>query len=140
MSKWQTENLRNVAVVGHRGVGKTSLTEAMLHSAGAIAHLGSVDKGNTVTDHGAEEKERHISISSALCHCEHRGCKLNLLDAPGYSEFYVEALYCLWVADVALLVLDAASGVEVHTIKMYEAAREAGVGVIGVINKLDGER
>lgn len=140
MSKHLTQDLRNVALIGHRGVGKTSLTESLLHTAGAVSHLGSVDRGTTVSDHGAEEKERHISISTSLCHCEHGGCKLNLLDTPGYSEFYVDALYGLWVADSALLVLDAASGVEVHTIKMYEAARAAGVGIIGVINKLDGER
>ncbi|MCD6359228.1 MAG: elongation factor G [Armatimonadetes bacterium] len=140
MSSQQTENLRNVALIGHRGVGKTSLTEAMLHAAGAISQPGSVDQGTSVSDYGAEEKERNISISTSLCHCEHGGCKINLLDTPGYSEFYVDALYGLWVADTALLVLDAASGVEVHTIKMYEAARNANVGIIGVVNKLDGER
>ncbi len=140
MAKWQTENLRNIALVGHRGPGKTSLTEALLHCAGAIGQLGSVDAGSTVSDVDEEEKERGLSITSALCHCEHQGKKLNILDTPGYSEFYVDALYCLWVADTALLVMDAAAGVEVHTIKMYEAARDAGVGIIGVINKLDGER
>jgi len=140
VANWQTENLRNIALVGHRGAGKTSLTEALLHCAGAISQLGSVDAGGTVSDTDEEEKERGLSITSALCHCEHDGKKINVLDTPGYSEFYVDALYCLWVADTALLVMDAAAGVEVHTIKMYEVARDAGVGIIGVINKLDGER
>jgi elongation factor G len=140
VANWQTENLRNIALVGHRGTGKTSLTESLLHCAGAIGQLGSVDAGGTVSDVDEEEKERGLSITSALCHCEHDGKKINILDTPGYSEFYVDALYCLWVADTALLVMDAAAGVEVHTIKMYEAARDAGVGIVGVINKLDGER
>lgn len=140
MANWQTENLRNIALIGHRGAGKTSLTEGLLHCGGAISQLGVVDAGSTVSDIDEEEKERGLSITSALCHCERQGKKINILDTPGYSEFYVDALYCLWVADTALLVMDAAAGVEVHTIKMYEAARDAGVGVIGVINKLDGER
>ncbi len=140
MSKWPTHNLRNLALVGHRGVGKTSLTEAMLNAGGAITQLGSVDDGTTVTDNTPEEQERNISVSSSLAYCERGACKLNLVDTPGYSEFYVEALYGLWVTDTALLVMDAASGVEVHTIKMYEAAREAGKGLIGIVNKLDGER
>ncbi len=134
------EDLRNVALVGHRGVGKTSLNEAMLHAAGAITQLGSVDDGTAVADFEEQEQERRISISPALCHLEHRNAKINVVDCPGYSEFYVDALYGLWAVENALLVLDAAAGVEVHTIKMYDAAREMGVRVIGVVNKLDNER
>lgn len=137
---WQPQDLRNVALVGHRGVGKTSLTEAMLHVGGAINQLGSVDNGTAVTDFEEQERERKISISPALCHVEHRGSKINIVDCPGYSEFYVDALYGLWATDNALLVLDAAAGVEVHTIKMYDAARELNVRIIGVVNKLDNER
>jgi elongation factor G len=136
----QPQDLRNLGLVGHRGVGKTSLNEALLHTAGAIDQLGSVDNGTAVADFEPEEQERNISITAALCHCEHNGVKLNLLDTPGYSEFFVDALYCLWVVENALLVLDAASGVEVHTIKMYDAARSMGVPVIGVVNKMDAER
>jgi elongation factor G len=136
----QPQDLRNLGLVGHRGVGKTSLNEALLHTAGAVEQLGSVDKGTAVADFEPEEQERNISITPALCHCEHNGVKLNLLDAPGYSEFFVDALYCLWVVENALLVLDAASGVEVHTIKMYDAARDMGIPVIGVVNKMDAER
>jgi len=137
---WQPQDLRNVALVGHRGVGKTSLTEAMLHVGGALNQLGSVDSGTAVADFEEQERERKISISPALCHVEHRQSKINLVDCPGYSEFYVDALYGLWATDNTLLVLDAAAGVEVHTIKMYDAARELGVRVIGVVNKLDNER
>ncbi len=140
MSNWQPQNLRNLALVGHRGVGKTSLNEALLHVSGATDQLGSVDEGTSVADYEPEERERHISITPALCQCEHDGVKLNLLDTPGYSEFYGEAVYALWVVENALLVLDAASGVEVHTIKMYETARSMGIPTIAVVNKMDGER
>ncbi len=137
---WQPEDLRNIALVGHRGVGKTSLNEAMLHVSGAVQQLGSVDDGTAVADFEEQERERNISISPALCHVEHGGSKINIIDCPGYSEFYVDALYGLWAVENALLVMDAAAGVEVHTIKMYEAARDTGVSVIGVVNKLNAER
>ena len=137
---WQPKDLRNVALVGHRGVGKTSLNEAMLHMAGAISQLGSVDEGTAKSDYEEQERQRKISISPTLCHYEHRSTKTNVIDCPGYSEFYVDALYGLWAVENALLTLDAVAGVEVHTIKMYDAAREMGVRVVGVINKLDAER
>ena len=137
---WQPKDLRNIALVGHRGVGKTSLNEAMLHTAGVTSQLGSVDNGTAVSDFEEQERERHMSISPALCHVEHRGAKINIIDCPGYSEFYVDALYGLWAAENAILTIAAVAGVEVHTIKMYEAAREAGASVIGVVNKLDAER
>ncbi|MGI5817417.1 MAG: elongation factor G [Armatimonadota bacterium] len=137
---WQPKDLRNVALVGHRGVGKTSLNEAMLFAAGAIKQFGSVDAGTATADYEEQERERKISISPALCHVEHRGGKINLVDCPGYSEFYVDALYGLWAVENALLTVNAVAGVEVHTIKMYDAAREKGVRVIGVVNKLDTER
>ena len=137
---WQPKDLRNVAIVGHRGVGKTSLNEALLHAAGVIAQLGSVDAGTAVADYEDQERERKISISPALCHVEHRNAKINLIDCPGYSEFYVDALYGLWAVENALLTVGAVAGVEVHTIKMYDAARQMGVRLIGVVNKLDAER
>ena len=137
---WQPENLRNVAIVGHRGVGKTSLNEALLHAAGAINQLGSVDAGTATADYEEQERDRKISISPALCHFEHRDSKINLIDCPGYSEFYVDALYGLWAVDNALLTVGGVAGVEVHTIKMYDAARQMGVRLIGVVNKLDAER
>ena len=133
---WQPKDLRNVALVGHRGVGKTSLNEALLHAAGAINQFGSVDEGTATADYEEQERERKISISPALCHIEHRNGKMNLIDCPGYSEFYVDALYGLWAAENALLTVTAVAGVEVHTIKMYEAAQAMGVRLIGVVNKL----
>lgn len=137
---WQPEDLRNFALVGHRGVGKTSLNEALLFEAGAVKQFGSVDDGTATADYEEQERERKISISPTLCHFEHRGSKVNLVDCPGYSEFYVDALYGLWAVDNALLTLNAVAGVEVHTIKMYDVAREMGVRLIGVVNKLDVER
>jgi elongation factor G len=137
---WQPEDLRNVALVGHRGVGKTSLNEALLFGAGAIKQFGSVDDGTATADYEEQERERKISISPTLCHFEHRGSKVNLVDCPGYSEFYVDALYGLWSVENALLTVNAVAGVEVHTIKMYDIAREMGVRLIGVVNKLDVDR
>ncbi len=137
---WQPEDLRNLAFVGHRGVGKTSLNEALLFGAGAIKQFGSVDDGTATADYEEQERERKISISPTLCHFEHRGSKVNLVDCPGYSEFYVDALYGLWAVDNALLTVNAVAGVEVHTIKMYDVAREMGVKLIGVVNKLDVDR
>ncbi|MFO8081601.1 MAG: elongation factor G [Armatimonadota bacterium] len=137
---WQPEDLRNLAFVGHRGVGKTSLNEALLFGAGAIKQFGSVDDGTATADYEEQERERKISISPTLCHFEHRGSKVNLVDCPGYSEFYVDALYGLWAVDNALLTVNAVAGVEVHTIKMYDVAREMGVRLIGVVNKLDVDR
>ncbi|MFW6437564.1 MAG: elongation factor G [Armatimonadota bacterium] len=137
---WQPKDIRNVALVGHRGVGKTSLNEALLHAAGEVNQFGSVDNGTAVADYEDQERERKISISPALCHFEHRNGKVNLVDCPGYSEFYVDALYGLWAVDNALLTVNAVAGVEVHTIKMYDVARQMGVRLIGVVNKLDADR
>ncbi len=137
---WEPQNLRNLALVGHRGVGKTSLNEALLFQAGAIEQFGSVDDGTATADYEEQERERQISISPALCHFEHDSAKVNIVDCPGYAEFYVDALYGLWAVENALLTVGAVAGVEVHTIKMYEAARDMGVRLIGVVNKMDVER
>ena len=119
-----TSQIRNIAVVGHRGCGKTSLTVALLFATGVTNRLGSVDDGNAITDFEQEERDRQMSVSPALCNCTHKGTKINVMDTPGFAEFFSEAIDCLWVADCALMVVDAAAGVEVHTHRVFEAARD----------------
>ena len=136
---FSTEQIRNLVLIGHRGSGKTSLVEGLLFATGAIDRLGKVDNGAATADFEAEEVARQISITPSLCHCEHGGVKINLVDTPGYSEFFADVPVAMKVADTALLVLDAQAGVEIHTIKVYSTAREMGVPVVGVISKMDKE-
>jgi len=138
--QYQTSDIRNLAIVGHRGCGKTVLAEALLFSTGMKNRMGQITQGSTTCDFTAEETERQISISPAVCYYEHRGAKINLIDTPGYSEFFGEVIPCLWVADCSLLVVDANAGVEVHTYKVFEVARGQHQPIILVINKLDQER
>lgn len=136
---FSTEQIRNLTLIGHRGSGKTSVVEAMLYATGAIDRLGRVDAGTSVADFETEEVTRKITISPALCHCEYAGIKVNLINSPGYSEFFADVPYTMKVADTALLVIDAQAGVEIHTIKVYQTAREMGLPIVGVINKMTKE-
>ena len=137
MRVYESENIRNVGVVGHGASGKTSLTSAMLSSSGAVNRLGRVDEGNTVTDWEEEEIERKISISSALAHCEWNKRKVNILDTPGYRPFLSETELALRVADATIVVVDAVAGVEVQTEKVWEFADQFELPRLIVINKMD---
>ena len=137
MRVYESENIRNVGVMGHGASGKTSLTSAMLFDSGAINRLGRVEDGNTVTDWEDEEIERKISISSALAHCEWNKKKINILDTPGYRPFLTEAELALRVADAAVVVIDAVAGVEVQTEKVWEFADQFDLPRLIVINKMD---
>ncbi len=134
-----TSQIRNIATIGHRGCGKTTVTEAMLFAAGATSRFGQVDDGTTTTDFEPEECNRQISISPALCNCTHKSTKINIIDTPGYAEFFAEVMDCLWVADCGLLVVDAGAGVEVHTHKVYQTAVEMKLPIVAVVNKMSGE-
>jgi len=137
MRVYESESIRNLAIIGHGTSGKTSLTSAMLFDAGAINRLARVDDGNTVTDYEEEEIERKISISSALAHCEWNKKKINILDTPGYRPFLTDTKLVMRAADAALVVLDAVSGVEVQTEKVWEFATEFNLPRMLVINKMD---
>jgi elongation factor G len=137
MRVYESESIRNIAIIGHGTCGKTSLTSAMLFDAGAINRLARVDDGNTVTDYEEEEIERKISISSALAHCEWNKKKINILDTPGYRPFLTDTKLVMRAADAALVVLDAVSGVEVQTEKVWEFASEFNLPRMLVINKMD---
>ncbi len=136
---FQPDKIRNITLVGHRSCGKTSLTEAALFTTGAVPRLGTVDAGTATTDFVPEEAERNLSISPALCHVEVGGTKINIIDTPGYAEFYAEVLPCLWVADTAVLVLDGVAGIEVQSRRVYGAARSRALPIMAVVNKLDKE-
>lgn len=139
MKKYETGQIRNVAVVGHGGCGKTSLVEVMLFSAKATTRLGQVDKGTTVTDFEPEEVKRNISISAALAPCEWKNCKINLIDTPGYADFIGEVTGALRAVDSILMVVDAAAGVEVQTEKIWSYAKEQNLPGLIFVNRMERE-
>ena len=134
------EKVRNVALVGHSGSGKTSLAEALLFVGGATNRKGSIEQGTTVFDHEPEEIERSISLSLAVATVEWKGTRINLIDTPGASDFVGDARSGLRAADLALFVVSAVDGVEVQTEQLWRAAEEEGIPRAIVINKLDRER
>jgi elongation factor G len=140
MSHKPADRIRNVALVGHRGSGKTSLFEALLYEAGVISRLGRVDDGTTVGDSGEDEKRRGTSIDAAYCSFEHDGRKLNLVDTPGEPSFVAESLGALAVADAAVVVVSGVAGVEVGTVRLWDRAAEAGLPRLLYVNMLDRER
>ncbi len=140
MSHKPADRIRNVALVGHRGCGKTSLCEALLFEAGVISRLGSVDQGTTVADSAEDERERGMSIDTAVCSFEHAGRKLNVLDTPGEPSFVAEALSSLAVADAAVVVVSAVAGVEVGTERLWRRASEMGLPRLVFVNMLDRDR
>jgi len=133
-------SIRNVALVGHGGAGKTTLTEALLHCSGSIGRPGRVEDGSTVSDFEPEEQKRNLSISAALAPIEWEGHKINLLDCPGYADFAEEATAALRVADMAVFVVSAVEGVEVQTEIMWKVAASLGLPRMVFVNKLDRER
>jgi elongation factor G len=134
------DRIRNVALVGHRGSGKTSLHEALLFEAGATTRLGSVAEGTTVSDADEDEKSRGMSISASLASFEWRGVKVNLIDTPGEPSFVADALGALRVCESAIFVVNGVMGVEVSTRRLWERAQELGVARLVYVNMLDRER
>jgi elongation factor G len=139
LKEYKSDKLRNVGIIAHGGAGKTSLTEALLYSAGAVTRLGRVDDGTATTDFEPEEVKRKVTISAALAPCEWRDHKINFLDTPGYADFVSEVKGTLRAVDAALLVLCAASGVEVETEKVWKYSQNLGLPRIAFINKMDRE-
>jgi len=132
--------LRNVGVVGHGGVGKTSLVEALLFTAGALNRLGKVDDGSTTTDFDPDEIKRKISINTSIAYCDWKGHRLNLVDTPGYGDFIADARAGLRVVEAAVVVVDAVAGVQVQTEKVWKFANEYSLPRVVVVNRLDRER
>jgi elongation factor G len=134
------DRIRNVALVGHRGSGKTSLHEALLFEAGATNRLGSVADGTTVSDADEDEKARGMSISASLASFEWRDVKVNLIDTPGEPSFIADALGALRVCESAIFVVNGVMGIEVSTRRLWERAQELGVARLLYVNMLDRER
>src|SRR5881398_1485878 len=132
--------IRNVAVVGHRGTGKTSLVEALLYQAGATNRLGTVESGSTVSDWDDDEQRRQMSLSASICNVEWQGRKINLIDTPGDAGFQGDAIAALRVVEGAVFAVSAVMGVEVQTSRHWQRADEAGLSRLVVVNMLDRER
>ncbi|MGC8880384.1 MAG: GTP-binding protein, partial [Anaerolineae bacterium] len=136
---YTTEQLRNVILLGHGSSGKTSLSEAILFSAGAINRMGRVEDGTTVSDSDEEEIRRRISLNLTLLPCEWEKHKINLLDTPGYLDFVGEVICGLRVADSGIVVVDAVAGVEVGTELVWQHANEHNLPRLVFVNKMDRE-
>ncbi len=139
MKAFATENIRNLAVIGHGDAGKTQLVSSLLHVAGATTRWGKVDEGTTVTDFDDDSIERKVSLNNNFAHLEYNDTKINLIDTPGYAAFVSHARPALRVADCALVVVDGVNGIEVQTEKTWSYANEFMLPRFMVINKLDKE-
>ena len=140
MKAFTTENIRNLAVIGHGDAGKTQLVSSLLYVAGATPRWGKVSEGTTVTDYEEDSIERKVSLNNNFAHLEYKDTKINLIDTPGYAAFVSHARPALRVSDCALVVVDGVNGIEVQTEKTWNYANEFILPRFMVINKLDKER
>ncbi|HLD43874.1 MAG TPA: GTP-binding protein, partial [bacterium] len=140
MKVYKTENLRNVCLLGDKGVGKTTIAEAALFTAKLTTRLGKVDEGNTVVDYDQQEIDRKQTLTSKMLAFEWEGCKLNLLDTPGYADFIGESQAALWVADSACIVIDAGRHMTIGTKKYKDLVSALGKPCSFFINRLDSTR
>jgi elongation factor G len=137
--EYPIEKIRNLSFVGHGGSGKTTLTESILFGTGTTNRIGKVEDGSTVSDYHPDEVERRISINASLLHCEWQGCKLNMLDTPGYSDFTGEVISSLHVSDLACIAIKAVEGTEVGTEIVWGYTKTYGTPALFIVNKLDNE-
>src|SRR5262245_19994306 len=139
MKSYEPAQIRNVALISHGGACKTTLAEALLFKAGAIGRLGSVEEGPAALDFDPHEAKRHQSISLALGPLEWKDTKINLVDAPGYADFFGEVAAALRAVDSALLLVDAVGGVQVGTEAVWKKADERALPRLVFVNKLERE-
>ncbi|MCI5839702.1 MAG: elongation factor G [Peptoniphilaceae bacterium] len=137
MKKYETKNIRNLALVGHSGSGKTSITESILFKTSVIDRVGKVTSGNTVSDYSQEEKKRKVSISTSVIPVEYDDKKINLIDSPGVFDFEAEVLNSLRASEAGLLVIDASAGIEVGSEKYRDYMERIGLPRIIFVNKMD---
>lgn len=140
MKKYDTHQIRNVALVGAKGVGKTSFVEAALFTAKATTRLGRTAEGNSIIDYDPIEVERKQSIASKVLPIEWAGCKINVIDTPGYSDFVGDVVGAISVVDVVTILIDSVNGVEIHTRRLDEYAKKMAKPRVFFINKADAER
>src|SRR4030042_1713192 len=139
MQQHTIENIRNVVLLSHSGAGKTAISEAMLFNTGAISRLGRIDEGTTTSDYAPAEIRRKISLNLSLLPCAWKKTKLNIIDTPGYADFVGEVKSGMRVSEGAVIVISAASGVEVGTEQVWKYCEEAGLPRFIFINKMDRE-
>jgi len=137
--EYSIDKIRNIALIGHGGSGKTTLTESMMFVSGASARMGRVEDGSTISDYHADEIERKISINAAVLHTDWQGTKINIIDTPGYSDFTGEVISSLRVADLAVITVKAVEGVEVGTEIVWNYTKAINLPAFLVVNKLDTE-
>jgi elongation factor G len=140
MGRHHVEDVRDIALVGHRAAGKTSLADALLFEAHAVDRLGSVDDGTSVADTDEDEQKHHYSIDAHVLHAEHNGKYLHILDAPGTPDFIGAALEALAAVETAVVVVSAVNGIEVNTRRMFKEAADRGLGRVIVVNKCDADK
>ena len=140
MKVYDATSLRNVAIVGHGGCGKTQLVSTMLFVAGAVNRIGRVDDGTTITDFDEEEIARKHTLSSSLAYAEWQKIKINIIDTPGFANFLTDARAALRVVEAAVVVVDGVAGVEVQTEKLWAEAAALGLPRLVVVNRLDRDR
>ncbi len=139
MSKFHSEQIRNIVLVGHGAVGKTTLADQMLFKAGVGSRAGSVDDGTSQLDTDDEARLHHFSISSAMVHFEHHGMRVNAIDTPGYPDFVGHVISAICAAETALITINATAGIEANTRRTFDLAGKAHLARMIVINKLDQE-
>ncbi len=139
MKVFNSDQIRNIGVGGHSGSGKTSLVEAMLFCMNETTRIGSIDQGNTISDYNEDEIERQVSINTSLLHGEWKNNKINLIDTPGFSDFFGDVVSGMRAADVMMITVSAANGVEVGTERVRQLADKYEMPRFYVINKTDRE-
>lgn len=139
MKKYPIESIRNIALVGHGGTGKSSLAESMLYTTGAISRMGRVDDGSSTSDFDPDEIQRKISINASVLPCEWKNTKINMIDTPGYPDFIGDVIGSLRAVEAALLLVDGTGNIEVGTETGWDLATEAGITKLFFVNKLEKE-
>ena len=139
MPAYRTDDIRNVALAGHQGAGKTTLFEALLHAGGAIQTPGSIERGSTVSDHDPMEKARAHSINASIAAIDHASIHVNLIDTPGFPDFRGPTLSALAAVETAAIVVNAATGIEHGTARLMDYAKARRLCRLIVVNKIDHE-
>ncbi|CAN5364023.1 elongation factor G [soil metagenome] len=139
MNRYTMDDVRDIALVGHRASGKTSLADALLYEAHAVDRLGKVDDGTSAADTDEDEKRHHFSIDTHVLHADHAGKHLNILDTPGYPDFIGATIEALTAVEMAVVVVSGVHGIEVNTRKMFHEAGRRGLSRAFVINKIDAD-
>ncbi|MCL2348962.1 MAG: elongation factor G, partial [Planctomycetaceae bacterium] len=139
MAKYKIEDIRNIAFCGHGNSGKTTLADTILNDLGIVKRPASVDEGTSICDFDEEEKSHKYTIEASVIHFDHAGKRFNVVDTPGYPDFIGQTIGALWGVDTAAIVINAQSGIEVNTRRVFAEAKKAGCGRVIIINKMDAD-